>query len=85
MVMTLTVPASEKILRRIQSVQAQIDKADEKGQDTDCLASMRKAYVADLIDVLNEEEHSKPREERTSYNLGSTEAWIQEHSKDSTP
>lgn len=85
MVMTLTVPTSERILRRILSVQAQIDKADKMGQDPDCLASMRKAYVADLIDVLNEEERSKPRGKRISYNLATTESWIEDNTKDSTP
>jgi hypothetical protein len=80
---TSIVPASEKILRRIQSEQGHIDRArriDDRAE-VENHTKVRRAYVADLIDVLNEEERLKPREERTSYSLASTEAWIEEHSK----
>lgn len=79
--MTHTVLASQKILRRIKSVQEQITRAEGMGKpdQVESLTKVRSAYVADLIDVLNEEERDKEKSERKSYNLASTEAWIKEH------
>ena len=86
MTKTLVVPASERILRRIQSVQEQMERAVATGQtfEVECHKKVRSAYLADLIDVLNEEETAKPKGERVSYNLTSTEAWISQHNLPAT-
>lgn len=84
--MALAVPASERILSRIISVQTQLENAQAAGDTVkaECHAKVRQAYLVDLIDVLNEEEQAKPKDKRKSFNLASTEAWIKKNSKTST-
>lgn len=84
--MTLKVPASERILRRIQDVDEKLgrlgsdDSAINKAT-RDVLSQVRRAYIADLIDVLNEEETYKPKSERVSFSLKTTEEWVEARSK----
>ena len=49
--------ASDQILRRIEGVDLQIQKASESNDETKVaeLSSVRRAYIVDLMDVLNEE------------------------------
>lgn len=74
--------ASELIYSRIVSVETQMHRAKEKGDQRRLaeLESVRQAYVVDLKDVLNQESQFSNRRRGDKFNslsLPDTEKWIE--------
>lgn len=77
----LLVTASEKIKRRILDVDGQIERArvDRKEVRLNELVAVRKAYLVDLMDVLNEEEVLRKRrgtDDPKLFGIADVEKWI---------
>lgn len=80
---TKTVSASARILRRIKDVDRQIERSKNDQAELEQLGKVRRAYLIDLMDTLNEEQRLCKRRKddpKISYDLPATERWVTENS-----